>query len=114
MADITHGWSNVFLHLSILRQVTFPQPFRGLLSALSVFSLDFLAVECLMPDANHPAVVTAWALAPMAAAALNGAVFVLRRSLLPRGANKKHITRQHTGLWLLLTCVERFTQGNFR
>jgi hypothetical protein len=50
--------------------VDFPSPFPELMSLLSVFSFDFLSLECLFKKSNHFSSVYIWSATPVAVAAV--------------------------------------------
>jgi hypothetical protein len=50
--------------------VSFPSPFKEMLSLLSFFSFDFLSLECIFEDSNHFTSVYLWSLTPIALALL--------------------------------------------
>jgi hypothetical protein len=50
--------------------VNFPSPFTEMMSALSIFSFDFLSLECLFKNSNHLLSVYLWSATPVAIAVL--------------------------------------------
>ena len=100
-------WSNYQIIHSVRwnLDVPFPAPFNGFLGLLSLFSFDFLAAECLFPEAKQRVAKTCfiWAATPAALAAANFFMYAVRRWLLPAGTTRKHLNRQHLGFWVLLT-----------
>jgi hypothetical protein len=70
--------------------VTFPAPFRQMLSALSIFSLDFIALECVSDSVNPFTSVYLWSAAPVVLAmliALHHLVNCRLRGNLQRSSN---------------------------
>jgi hypothetical protein len=70
--------------LQIIQSVTwsidveFPSPFSGMMSAFSVFSFDFLSLECLFNQSNHFVSVYLWSVTPIAVAVGLVATYALR------------------------------------
>jgi hypothetical protein len=62
--------------------VVWPPPFSYLINALSLFSFDFLSLECVRKKADHYTSVYLWAVTPIALSALNVLVYGARRFLL--------------------------------
>jgi hypothetical protein len=65
--------------------VTFPSPFTKMLSLLSVFSFDFLSLECIFENSNHFTSVYLWSLTSITVAVLL-TLNHLVRSRLPGGS----------------------------
>jgi hypothetical protein len=55
--------------------VDFPSPFKEMMQLSSLFSLDFLSLECLSERSNHFTSVLIWSATPLCIVALNAAVF---------------------------------------
>lgn len=48
--------------------MSFPQPFQGMMDALSFFSFGFLSLDCLFEDSDHETSVYLWSSVPLAIA----------------------------------------------
>ena len=96
--------------------VAFPPVFDALVGILSVFSFDFLSLECITESSNHFTTVLLWSIAPILLAACNGVVCVGRLAHLKRGQRKgggrdesdgtssrERLLRQHSYIFLMLT-----------
>ena len=62
--------------------VSFPAPFSNLIDFLSLFSFDFLSLECMWKDSDHFTSVLLWSIIPIILAAVNLLVCACRRVLL--------------------------------
>lgn len=92
--------------------VQYPSPYDELLGLLSVFSLDFLALECFQGDVDDRYFVTVylWSCLPIIFAALIFVLMLIRLVRLDIGLNlwrlsdeAKSITNQHMWMFLLLS-----------
>lgn len=112
--------------------VSFPPMFDALISLLSIFSFDFLSLECITKNSNQFTSVLLWSIGPILLAAFNGVVYVFRLALLKRGrrgaasspapaageSGHERLFRQHSYLFLMLTYlvlppVSRFANIDF-
>jgi len=66
------AWANyqIVQSVSWSLDVSFPSPFKDMLSLLSFFSFDFLNPDCNFEESNHFTAVYLWTLAPIAFAVL--------------------------------------------
>ena len=96
--------------------VPFPPMFDALISLLSIFSFDFLSLECITKNSNQFTSVLLWSIGPILLAALNGVVYVCRLALLKRGRRgaassvpaagqsaHERLFQQHSYSFLMLT-----------
>ena len=90
----------------------YPRPFSDLLALLSVFSLDFLAVECFQDDMvsvadRYYGTTVIWVLFPVMIAALVVVVGILRAFLCRAAASgngeTQRVKNQHVYILLLLS-----------
>jgi hypothetical protein len=72
--------------------VEFPSPFTEMMSALSVFSFDFLSFECFFPNSDYFLSVYLWATIPVALAI--ALVFVHAVRLATRGGNAAEVANR--------------------
>jgi len=70
--DIRVAWANyqIIQSASWSLDVEYPSPFKETLSALSIFSFDFLSLECMFHDSNHFVSVYLWSTTPIVLAVL--------------------------------------------
>ena len=92
--------------------IKFPSPFSDFLSALSVFSFDFLSIECVSDRANQFVSVLLWSGVPIVLAFFNMVIYAVRRTrtvaIYDGSAQnfdlwKENINQQHMYLFLMLT-----------
>jgi hypothetical protein len=83
--------------------VEFPAPFTTMMGGLSVFSLDFLSLECAFQKSDMFVSVYLWSAAPVVVAVLLGAVHALRRRWSSSSSSHADLDRQHAYLYLLLS-----------
>jgi len=69
--DIRVAWANyqIIQSTSWNLAVNFPSPFKDMLNVLSIFSFDFLSLECLFENSDHYLTVFVWSAAPVFLAA---------------------------------------------
>ena len=95
--------------------VSFPPVFDALMSLLSIFSFDFLSLECITESSNHFTSVLLWSITPILMGAVNALAFVGRKAMLKpqrrgvqlndSGGPNEHdlLFRQHSYLMIMLT-----------
>jgi hypothetical protein len=81
--------------------VAFPSPFDSVLSGLSVFSFEFISLECVVDDSNHMLSVLAWSAVPLILLSLNLLAFVVR--LATKMRTKEVLIQQHVYIFLMLS-----------
>jgi len=96
--------------------VRFPEPFLTMVNALSIFSFDFLSLECVRNDSNHFTSVLLWSITPIVVALFGLVVYVARDFAASKASGRpfsewrgteehsRHV-REHTYWFLLLTYV---------
>ena len=107
-------WSTYQIVQSIVwnLNIKFPSPFSDLLSALSLFSFDFLSLECVSDRANQYVSVLLWSGVPIILAIMNLVIYggrrtrimaVHDRNVINIGYLRENLAQQHTYFFLMLT-----------
>jgi len=70
--DLRVAWANyqIIQSSSWNLDLEYPSPFKEMLNVLSIFSLDFLSLDCLFENSDHLLSVYVWSAVPIILAAL--------------------------------------------
>jgi hypothetical protein len=107
-------WSTYQIVQSIVwnLNIKFPSPFSDLLKALSLFSFDFLSLECVSDKANQFVSVLLWSIVPIVLVFFNLMIYAGRwihmvtfhgEKSMGLDHLKEKLSRQHIYLFLMLT-----------
>jgi len=101
--------AQIIVSISWNLDITFPSPFKEMLGLFSIFSLDFLALECVSDgvEQRYFTTVILWCVIPIIMLAMIGGVGVVRWMRVSRNSDEAEdvvkIVNQHVTLSLLLT-----------
>jgi len=101
--------AQIIVSISWNLDITFPSPFKEMLGLFSIFSLDFLALECVSDgvEQRYFTTVILWCVIPIIMLAMIGGVGVVRWMRVSRNSDEAgdvvKIVNQHVTLSLLLT-----------
>ena len=81
-------------------------PFAEMIQWMTIFSFDFLTIECVIQNSNFEVSVLCWSIVPIVITALNGLAFFLRRRKQNEDISPKsrdQLVQEHTLFFLFLT-----------
>jgi hypothetical protein len=98
--------------------VKFPSPFLDMTRFLSLFSFDFLSLECMFEKSDHFLSVYVWSVAPLCVAMVLLIVYALRRVVSPAEGAKVSTRASNLanrllllGYLVLLRCLSSNCKG---
>lgn len=103
---IIWGTYQIIESISWSLDVVFPYPYSKLMNGLSIFSFDFIPLDCLFKNSNHFTYVYIWSIVPILLVLFIFVTYLIRNNQT-RGDVSLHykLVRQHSYAALLLSFV---------